>query len=283
MTNAANKAKRVIQLVPAIPTSDGAGVAITRAIGHSRLSIVDPFLLLDEIRSDNADDYIAGFPPHPHRGFDTVTYMVDGKMRHKDSNGNEGVIHSGGVQWMRAARGIIHSEIPEQEDGPLWGYQLWVNLPSAHKMDPTDYRDIEKEAIPTLTTETGAVIKVISGKYANACGPLINEHVNLTFFDVSLPDATSFEHAISSQRQVLIYVTHGEARIGTQLVQAKTTAVLGDGDLIRIETNDSDTRLLLIAGTPLKEPVARYGPFVMNTEKQLSQAVKDYQTGQLTD
>lgn len=275
----------VAQVAPAIATQDGAGVAIQRAIGQGSLPMVDPFLLLDEIRSHNAEDYIAGFPPHPHRGFDTVTYMVDGKMRHRDSFGNEGVISSGGVQWMRAARGVIHSETPEQEDGPLWGYQLWVNLPAAHKMDAPDYADIDTSAIPVIDLGQGSKVHVLAGQpRAGVAGPLVNQHVDLLFLDIVLAPNTKFSQQIAAAHNVIAYVSEGSARFGDNVAReadARSAVVFGHGDTVRIDAQQQGTRLLLIAGHPLNEPVARHGPFVMTTRAEIEQAIADYSKGTL--
>ena len=270
------------QKATAIATQDGAGVAISRAIGQGQIGMIDPFLLLDEIRSDNADDYIAGFPPHPHRGFDTVTYMVDGKMRHKDSNNNEGVISSGGVQWMRAGRGVIHSEIPEQENGPLWGYQLWINLPAKHKMDPSDYRDIHASEIPIIDLENNGEMRVISGTpTTGVTGPLVNPYVDLIFLDITLEPNSSFSQAIPNSHAAFAYLSNGSFSVKNELVNKQTTIIFDEGNQVAIQTHEQTARLLLIAGKPLDEPVARYGPFVMNTRDEINQAVADYQNGAL--
>lgn len=279
-----NALREVRQLVPALPTRDGAGVSIIRAIGQPGLTMVDPFLLLDEIRSETADEYIAGFPPHPHRGFDTVTYMVDGRMRHRDSTGNEGVISSGGVQWMRAARGIIHSETPEQESGPLWGYQLWVNLPAAHKMDVPDYRDIDAQEIPAVVPPGGGTVKVLAGRLFGARGPLVNELVDLQFYDVALAAGGELTVPIEEPLRGAVYVTEGTVEIGSNSVAVapRQTAVFGPGRTLRMAGLTASARLLVIAGRPLGEPVARHGPFVMNTRAEIERAIEDFQAGRLT-
>lgn len=282
--NEEQRVRPATQVVPAVATQDGAGVVIQRAIGLGPVSIVDPFLMLDEIRSENADDYIAGFPPHPHRGFDTVTYMVDGKMRHKDSFGNEGVISSGGVQWMRAARGVIHSETPEQEEGPLWGYQLWVNLPAARKMMRPDYADIDAASIPVVELENGGLMRVIAGTPRDGVtGPLVNEYVDLLFLDITLTPDSAFRLPLTAARNAFAYISQGRACFSgdRQQVGERSTVVFGHGDTISIETRNESVRLLLIAGRPLNEPVARHGPFVMNTRQEIEQALRDYSDGTL--
>ncbi len=280
--------RAVKRVLKAQATQDGAGVSLYRAIGSRALGEVDPFLLLDEMHSDQPDDYIAGFPSHPHRGFETLSYMVSGKMRHRDSRGNEGVVDSGGVQWMSAARGIVHSEIPEQEDGLLWGYQLWINLPAANKMDEPQYRDIPAAAIPTVARQDGGFIKVIAGAgIAEQPGPVVRDDIGLVFLDVFLPPHARLTQPLPKGHAVFAYVANGEVEFGCggynspALVHERTIAVFDEGDHVSAVTDDSSARFLLIAGQPIKEPIVRHGPFVMNTLAEIKQAIRDFQSGAL--
>jgi len=293
MTNSIQTTNRPIsravkRVLKAQATQDGAGVSLYRAIGNPALRDIDPFLLLDEMHSDQPDDYIAGFPSHPHRGFETLSYMVNGKMRHRDSRGNEGVVDSGGVQWMSAARGIIHSEIPEQDDGLLWGYQLWINLPAAKKMDEPQYRDIPAEEIPTVALQDGGFIKVIAGEgIADQPGPVARDDIGLVFLDVFLPPHARLTQPLLKGHTVFAYVADGEVEFGCgsynspALVRERTVAVFDEGDHVSAITDDSSARFLLIAGQPIKEPIVRQGPFVMNTQAEINRAILDYQSGAL--
>ncbi len=271
------------------PTQDGAGVSLFRVIGQPGLRELDPFLLLDEMHSDQADDYIAGFPSHPHRGFETLSYMVSGEMRHRDSQGNEGVVGSGGVQWMRAARGIVHSETPAQSDGLLWGYQLWVNLPAAHKMDEPDYLEIPAAAVPTVALKDGGFIKVIAGSgIAGSPGPVVRDDIGLIFLDISLAPDARLRQALPAGHAVFVYVADGQVEFGRGSLSSPATlskrgfAVFDDGDFVTANTGDSPARFLLIAGKPIGEPIVRHGPFVMNTTEEIAKAILDYQRGALT-
>jgi redox-sensitive bicupin YhaK (pirin superfamily) len=245
---------------------------------------LDPFLLLDAFRSDNPDDYIAGFPPHPHRGFETVTYLLNGRMRHKDNAGNEGVIEAGGIQWMTAGKGIVHSEMPEQQDGMLEGFQLWINLPSSHKMTAPAYQEYDAAHIPT-ESRNGSVIKVISGKTSQGTtGPVSQPLTDPLYVDVSLQPDTDFHEDIATGHNAFIYVIDGEVKLedaeATQLSLVRDQlAVLSQGDTISLRSGDQAARFLLVAGKPLNEPVARGGPFVMNTDAEIRQAFSDYQRG----
>lgn len=280
--------RNVTRSVQAIETQDGAGVRLKRIIGTRALPDLDPFLLLDEFRSDQPDDYIAGFPDHPHRGFETVTYMLAGRMRHRDSRGNEGLLQAGSVQWMTAGRGIIHSEMPEQEDGLLAGFQLWVNLPAAHKMTEPRYQDIAPESIPEIVRKDGVRVRIIAGQAMGAVGPVDARHVEALYLDVTLPEGASFQQNLPRGHNAFCYVFDGECDLGGGAVgsddppartRAGELAVFGDGDNIWVGTNATGARFLLVAGKPLKEPIARAGPFVMNTARELRQAVEDFQSG----
>ncbi len=269
-------------------TQDGAGVSLFRAIGQPALRELDPFLLLDEMHSDQADDYIAGFPSHPHRGFETLSYMVSGEMRHRDSQGNEGVVGSGGVQWMHAARGIVHSEIPAQSDGLLWGYQLWLNLPAAHKMDKPDYRDIPAQAVPSVRLNDGGFIRVIAGSgIADSSGPVVRDDIELVFLDVSLAPHARLKQTLPTGHAAFAYVADGQVEFGCGSFNSPATlgerelAVFDDGNFVTAITDESPARFLLIAGKPIVEPIVRQGPFVMNTKAEIATAIRDYQRGAL--
>ena len=262
--------------------SDGAGVRLRRIIGTPQADYLDPFLLLDEFRTDSADDYIAGFPDHPHRGFETVTYMIHGRMRHQDSVGNSGVLSDGAVQWMTAGRGIIHSEMPEQTDGLLWGYQLWVNLPAALKMSPPQYQDIPSNQIIEVENDEQKV-RVLAGDYGGhqATAETLTP---VTYFDVALAANRSFAHPVPDGHTVLLYVYEGVVKPDTDDAPdsiSGTLAILSrDGD-VRVAAGQDGGKFLLLAGEPINEPVARMGPFVMSTEGEVHQAVRDYQAGKL--
>ena len=273
-----------------IDTADGDGVKLTRIIGSPQLNMLDPFLLLDCFESDQAQDYIGGFPEHPHRGFETVTYLLNGKMRHKDNAGHEGVIKPGGVQWMTAGRGILHSEMPEQENGLLQGFQLWVNLPRSAKMSAPRYQEYAAESIAVEQQVNGTTIKVIAGKTnQGTIGPVKNEYVFPTYMDISLPENSNFSQAITKGHNAFIYVLEGEVSIsGTsegkgdndrQHLSAKNLGILSDGEQLTVLATEKDSRFLLLAGKPLNEPVARGGPFVMNNDAEIRQAFFDYQRG----
>lgn len=280
---------RAVKLVmKAQATKDGAGVSLFRAIGQPALREIDPFLLLDEMHSDQPDDYIAGFPPHPHRGFETLSYMVSGEMRHRDSQGNEGVVRSGGVQWMRAARGIVHSETPAQEGGLLWGYQLWMNLPAAHKMDAPEYRDVGGDAIPEVALANGGFIRVIAGDgIADAPGPIVRDDLGLLFLDVALGPHARFKQSVPRGHTAFAYVADGSVELGCGSLNSPVTlnsrelALFDDGDYVSAVTDEAPARFLLVAGLPIGEPIVREGPFVMNTRAEIQAAIRDYHAGAL--
>ncbi len=276
--------RKVQQVVSGQATTDGAGVELVRVIGQPALMDLDPFLLLDAFRSDDPDDYIAGFPPHPHRGFETVTYLLNGRMRHQDNAGNEGVIEPGGIQWMTAGKGIVHSEMPEQQDGMLEGFQLWINLPGSHKMTAPSYQEHDAAHIPT-ESRNDTVIKVISGKTSQGTsGPVSQPLTDPLYLDVSMQPDTAFNEDIAADHNAFLYVIDGEVVLeGTDTKQLSLgrdqLAVLGQGDAIALRSGGQATRFLLVSGKPLNEPVARGGPFVMNTEAEIRQAFSDYQRG----
>ncbi|MBV9344576.1 MAG: pirin family protein [Gammaproteobacteria bacterium] len=274
------------RVVRGMPTSDGAGVKLRRVIGQPQLPDLDPFLMLDEFGTERAADYIAGFPEHPHRGFETVTYMLDGRMRHRDNHGNEGVLVPGSVQWMTAGRGLVHSEMPEQEHGRMRGFQLWLNLPARDKMTPPKYQEFPPERIPRATPAPGVSVKVIAGQVAGVSGPIQQPATDPTYLDVALEPGAQFTQALPSDYAAFLYVFEGSLAVGEEArpVQSQELAVLGEGAEVRLRgvsagADGPGARAILVAGRPLREPVARYGPFVMNTRAELQQAFEDYQAG----
>jgi redox-sensitive bicupin YhaK (pirin superfamily) len=260
---------------------DGAGVKINRVLTQPLQRRLDPFLMLDAFGSDKAGDYIAGFPEHPHRGFETVTYMLTGRMRHRDSAGNEGLVSDGGVQWMTAGRGVVHSEMPEQSEGLMEGFQLWLNLPAKDKMSAPWYRDIPNEDVPRFTLPTGAEVQVIAGSSHGVEGAVQREATQPLYLDVHLPAGVEFEQALPAGHNAFFYVYRGEVVVDGKAVPQARMAILDNAqgaDGVRIKAS-ADTRLILIAGRPLNEPIAQYGPFVMNTNAEVFQAVEDFRAG----
>jgi len=279
------------QIIESVPTSDGAGVKLRRSIGRADRLRVDPFLMLDEFSSENADDYVAGFPAHPHRGFETVTYMLDGHMRHEDHLGNRGELKNGGVQWMSAGRGIVHSEMPQQDRGRMRGFQLWINLPAREKMKPAAYRDIQAEEIPVVALPGGGRVKVIAGTLdiegRSTRGPIQGVTTDPLYFDVELQAGATFAHSVNSDYNVFLYPYEGRVSVGAagerQTLNAHTAGVLSSGDRIEVAADAGGAaRFILLAGRPLREPIVQYGPFVMNTRAEIEQAIRDYQSGELT-
>ena len=265
--------------VPSTPVKEGAGVIVHRSIGMPDVGRHDPFLMLDHFATENPDDYIAGFPSHPHRGFTTLTYMLDGKMRHKDSMGNEGVVNSGDAQWMKAASGVIHSEMPEQEDGAMQGFQLWINLPAANKMDKPDYQDILAAEIPNLDTDFGQV-KVMAGQFQDAVGPLTDADRNLQFFDVHISADQTGTFALPADNNSFVFVHYGQGSINDSAVRDKDLMLLEAQGSLAISAS-SELRVIIVSGKPIGEPIAQHGPFVMNTREELETAFYDYQRGKL--
>jgi redox-sensitive bicupin YhaK (pirin superfamily) len=286
-------ARTLVQVIESIPTSDGAGVKLRRSLGSQRGLYVDPFLMLDEFYSDNPHDYIGGFPAHPHRGFETVTYMLDGHMRHEDHLGNRGELGPGDVQWMTAARGIIHSEMPQQSEGRMRGFQLWINLPSKEKMKPAAYRDIPASEIPRVLLPLGGEVKVIAGVLTldetTTDGPINGRGAKLStdpsYLDVRLPAGAEFKHQVASGHSAFLYTYEGSAKVGTAAAAKPlphgAAGVLSDGDSVRVEAGTEGARFLLLVARPLREPVVQYGPFVMNTREEIEQALADYRDGRL--
>ena len=277
-------ARSVVRVLRGMPTSDGAGVKLRRVIGQPELPELDPFLLLDEFGTDAPDDYIAGFPEHPHRGFETVTYMLDGRMRHRDNHGHEGVLVPGSVQWMTAGRGIVHSEMPQQQEGRMRGFQLWLNLPARDKMTDPKYQELGPDRIPVATPAAGVSVKVIAGEVGSVKGPISQPATDPTYLDVALNTGAQYVHELPGQHAAFMYVYEGSVRVAAgaeeSVVNTGELAVLGEGTQVRLASGSKETsRAILVAGKPLREPVARYGPFVMNTREQLIQAVEDFQKG----
>jgi len=270
------------RVIPSIPASDGAGVKLRRSLGASQLARHDPFLMLDEFYSDDPDDYLAGFPSHPHRGFETVTYMLDGHMQHKDSGGNTGDLGPGDVQWMTAARGIIHSEMPQQTEGRMRGFQLWLNLPAKEKMKPAAYRDIPAAQIPWAKPAQGVSVKVIAGTLGGVAGPVQGLSTEARYFDVHLEPHAVFEAPLPAGHNAFLYAYEGEAAVGEEKkpLPHRAAGLLSDGDAVRVEAGEKGARVLLLAGKPIREPVVQYGPFVMNTREEIEQAIADYQSGE---
>jgi redox-sensitive bicupin YhaK (pirin superfamily) len=284
MNAIAPSARRVQRVVRGQPTSDGAGVKLTRVIGQRDLDMLDPFLLLDEFRSDSASDYVGGFPNHPHRGFETVTYMLAGRMRHHDNQGNSGLLSPGSVQWMTAGRGIVHSEMPEQEDGLMWGFQLWVNLPAADKMGAPRYQDIAPERIPETAPAEGVRVRVLAGRVGDTIGPVGGIAVEPTYLDIALDAGARFTAMLPNGHNAFAYVYAGHAELGPadaarRIERGELALLERTGDDVLIAAGDVPARLILVAGRPLAEPVAKYGPFVMNTPEQIAEAIRDYQAG----
>jgi redox-sensitive bicupin YhaK (pirin superfamily) len=264
------------------PTIEGAGVHLKRVFGYHQVPDLDPFLLLDHFGSDNPRDYILGFPWHPHRGIETVTYMLDGAVEHGDSIGNSGVIKSGDVQWMTAGSGIIHQEMPKQYEGLMTGFQLWVNLPAKEKMMDPRYRDVQADTIPEVPLDSGIRIKIISGELEGTKGPVKDLVIDTEYLDVTMPPNSEFERSFEKGYKVFAYVIEGEGQFdpeSSKLIETQHLAIFGDGERINIKAGDKDLRFLLISGKPLGEPVAWYGPIVMNTQKELELAFEEYRNG----
>ncbi|MEM5535094.1 pirin family protein [Neptuniibacter pectenicola] len=284
--------REINRVIPAVDSQDGAGVLLKRSIGRNSSTRLDPFLMLDAFSTDNPDDYMAGFPPHPHRGFETVTYMLNGQMIHRDHLGNEGELRSGGVQWMTAGKGVIHEERPVAIEGVMRGFQLWVNLPAKDKMKPAAYQNIEPEAVPQIELMGGAVLKLIAGSLTlgdnSYQGPVCVEGTRPLYVDLQLPPGITVELPIPTEHNAFIYLFEGKASVEGQPLLINAANRLSTGSTVSITAPESDVdksiaRLLLLAGKPIGEPVAQYGPFVMNTMKEVEQAIVDYREGRLVD
>ncbi|MDR3373139.1 MAG: pirin family protein [Ancalomicrobiaceae bacterium] len=281
MTTASSARRAVSSIFAGLPASDGAGVKLTRLIGQPRLPDLDPFLMLDHFGSDDPDAYIGGFPSHPHRGFETVTYMLAGRMRHNDHLGNEGQLDPGSVQWMTAGRGIIHSEMPEQIEGLLSGFQLWINLPARDKMTAPRYQDIPPEAIPTVDLGGGGSARLVAGSLAGRSGPVEAGATAPLFVDLALQPGSSATIPVNSGHNGFAYVYEGSGDLGTPAIAiaAGQLAILGDGAILDVTAGRAGARLLVVAGKPIGEPVAKYGPFVMTTDAEIREAIADFRAG----
>lgn len=273
--------RAVARIFQSQATSDGAGVRLKRSIGTPELDNIDPFLLLDQFDTENPDDYIAGFPDHPHRGFETVTYMIDGLMRHEDSTGEGGTLRPGGVQWMTAGRGIVHSEMPEQQDGAMKGFQLWVNLPSADKMQPPRYQNIEPEDVPEVPLPGGGAVRVVAGTFEGTAGAVTDIATEPVYLDLALPEGASVDVPVPQGHNAFAFVFEGAVAVGAPAndIANGHLALLGDGDVVTVSGISGGGRCILVAGRPIGEPIARWGPFVMNTREEIMQAVDDFQQG----
>lgn len=271
------------RVIPSVAASDGAGVKLRRSLGSGQFARHDPWLMLDEFYSDDPKDYLAGFPNHPHRGFETITYMLDGHMRHEDSSGNRGDLGPGDVQWMTAARGIIHSEMPQQAEGRMRGFQIWLNLPAKEKMKPAAYRDIKGDSIPVVSRE-GAKVKVIAGSFGGKTGPIHGLSTEPLILDLRLEPGASLEVPVSAGHNAFLYAYEGEARVGSEkkAIPHRAAGLLSDGDGVRLEAAGQGARVMLLAAKPIGEPIVQYGPFVMNSREEIEQAILDYQSGELT-
>ncbi len=271
----------VTKVLSGMPATDGAGVRMTRVIATPELDHFDPFLLLDEFRSDDPGDYIAGFPDHPHRGFETVTYMLAGAMKHGDNKGNTGLLGPGSVQWMTAGRGIIHSEMPQQEDGLMWGFQLWVNLPAEQKMVEPRYQDIPASDVPQTNIGENALVRVIAGELNGVVGPVTGIATQPFYFDVRCEEKAEIQLPAPESHNVFVYPYQGDVSVGSEertAVRRGNIALLGPGNSVTV-TSEKAARFILVGGKPLNEPIARYGPFVMNTAEEIREAITDFQAG----
>src|SRR5581483_10156725 len=269
------------RVIRSIPASDGAGVKLRRSLGQSNGARLDPFLMLDEFSSDDAADYIAGFPDHPHRGLETVTYTLDGHMLHQDHLGNRGDLKSGGVQWMTAGRGIIHSEMPQQDRGRMRGFQLWVSLPARDKMKPAGYRDLQPSDIPEAKLGERGKVRVIAGRFGDTAGPIQGVPTEVTYLDVHLAPGEAFAQAIPDGHNAFLYPYEGELQVGGQPLERHSAGLLSNTGEVQATAGAQGARFLLLAGKPIGEPVVQYGPFVMNTREEIEQAIRDYQAGVL--
>ena len=275
------EARGVERLVVGRPTSDGAGVKLTRVLTQDLQRRLDPFLMLDAFGSDSPDDYIGGFPDHPHRGFETVTYMLAGRMRHRDSAGHEGLLQSGGVQWMTAGRGVIHSELPEQSEGRMEGFQLWLNLPASDKMHAPWYRDLQSAEVPEWRSD-GVTVRVIAGASHGVTGAVQRDATQVLYLDVHLAAGAEFEQPLAAKNNAFVYVYRGAVTVAGRTVAQQHMALLANhGDGVRIVGARDGARALLIAGRPLNEPIVQHGPFVMNTQQEIFQAIADFRAGRL--
>ncbi len=274
------QARKVNQVVQATEVTEGAGVTVHRTLGTPARRNFDPFLMLDHFSSDDPSDYIAGFPDHPHRGFVTLTYMLDGHMLHQDSMGNRGDLRAGGAQWMKAASGVIHSEMPQQSNGLMRGFQLWINLPAREKMSDPGYQEFSPQVIPEVQG-SGLRVRVLSGDYAGQIGPISDPHTQVLYLDVQLAAKQAFMQPVDAELNAFVYVFEGEAVLGGTRLPQHGMVLLGPGDSVTITAGEAGARFILVAGRPLNEPIVQYGPFVMTTRADIERAMQDYQQGQL--
>lgn len=281
--------REISHIIPGVLTSDGAGVRLRRSLGGQDRQRLDPFLMLDDFSSNDTNDYIAGFPMHPHRGFETVTYMLEGHMLHQDHLGNRGHLKTGGVQWMTAGRGIIHSEMPQQESGAMRGFQLWINLPAREKMKPAGYLDIQEDAIPRIDLFGGGALKVIAGEYLDSKGrgirgPIDGLSTEPIFFDIHLNPNESFTQPIPSSHNAFVYLYEGGLLIGsaTEEVPKQSAIILSEGNQLQMIASEQGAKAIVLAAKPLYEPIVQHGPFVMNTHEEIEQAIDDFQNNRLT-
>ena len=264
------------RFIPAMATSEGAGVTVNRTIGTPALRNYDPFVMLDYFSSDNPNEYIAGFPSHPHRGFNTFTYMIDGHMEHQDSMGNTGDLGPGSGQWMKAASGVIHSEMPKQENGLMRGFQLWINLPATNKMDTPEYQEYQAEAFPTIETADYS-IRIIIGEFADESSPIVDDITKVSYFDVQVKAGKRFQHDLAAENNSFLYVFEGDGQLNGQKVPANTMIVLGAADTSPDFTaGEQGARFVLVSGRPINESIVQYGPFVMNSREEIDQAMRDF-------
>jgi redox-sensitive bicupin YhaK (pirin superfamily) len=274
--------REIKRIIPSIPVIEGAGVRLRRVFGHAEVPTFDPFLLLDDFHSDSPKDYLAGFPWHPHRGIETVTYMIHGVVEHRDSLGNRGTIQAGDLQWMTAGSGIIHQEMPEGKEGLMWGLQLWVNLPASQKLMSPRYQDIVAQDIPVHRSDDGIEVKVISGRYRDCVGPVKDIICNTEYLDIAIPAEKTFAHRVPRDHTLFAYILIGTGNFSAdqpELVSSEHLVLYGEGEQVKITAAGEGLRFLLISGRPLGEPVAWYGPLVMNTQDELEKAFEEYRNG----
>ena len=272
--------RQVKNIIQTVEVTEGAGVTVHRSIGTPALRNLDPFLMLDHFGSDNPDEYIAGFPDHPHRGFNTFTYMLDGHMEHRDSMGNKGDLIPGAAQWMKAASGVIHSEMPQQIDGLMRGFQLWINLPASAKMSEPAYQEYPPQSFPLVEAD-GATVKVLLGHYGETSGPITDPYTDVEYYDVRLDANATFEHAIAKELTAFVYLYQGELELGGKSIAEHSFVQLGEGDSVQVRAKAGEAKFILVAGRPIGEPIVQYGPFVMNTREEINQAMSDYRDGTL--
>jgi redox-sensitive bicupin YhaK (pirin superfamily) len=272
--------RKIERIIPAQAISEGAGVTVHRTIGTQALRNLDPFLMLDHFGSDNPNEYIAGFPDHPHRGFVTFTYMLDGHMLHKDSMGNKGDLRAGGAQWMKAASGVIHSEMPQQKHGLMRGFQLWINLPAKEKMSAPEYQEFTPEAVPEVILE-GVKVRVLIGVFNGQSGVIKDSNTDAFYLDVNLESGRSFEFSTPPDHTCFVYLFEGSAESDSQSLPKHSLSVFSQGDSVVVNSTSAETRFIVVGGKPIREPIVQYGPFVMNTRAEIEQAFSDYQSGRL--